>query len=513
MRKSLHHKLKGSIIFRKLSKYLNGGGDMKRLILLTLLMLGAVLGIQAQEVEFEEFSNELYGVQGLVPLGWESRGFGSYARGASADDVTAIFIQSAPLPVDTLLDALTTQLSLEEMPEAESQLEGELLWDIREAEASIQGMDFAFSIATSEVEGTTYIVLLQSLSEEHEALHETVFVPVVESVAPLVVEEDEEEVPYTVEEISFSNGDITLAGTLTTPEGDGPFPAVVLISGSGPQDRDESLAPLAAIKPFRDIADYLTRNGIAVLRYDERGVGESEGDYATATLEDFAADASAAVDYLLENGDYSAIGLIGHSEGGIIAPYLANTNENIDFVIGLAAPAVSMGELLVQQGRRVYGTMGLDEETVDAIAVQMELVFEAVMAEDDEALREAVIELIELQGGTAVDSQVDAAIAQVLGFKTIGYFDWDIEGNWSAVEQPILAIYGELDVQVDSFQNAPALEAATAENEDVTIVVFPDMNHILQTAETGGIEEYGTAPQEVMEDVLETMSDWILERF
>lgn len=487
---------------------------MKRLILILALLLTLALGIQAQDVEFVEFSNELYGVQGLVPANWESRGFGGYARAESETDLAAIFIQSAPIDADTLLNALKAQLNVEDIPEADSQIEGELLWDVRSMSSTIQGLDLSFSVATSEVEGTTYIILLQSLTEDHEALVESVFVPVVESVAPLAaVEETAEAVPYIVEEITFTSGDITLAGTLTIPEGAGPFPAVVLITGSGPQDRDESLAPLALIKPFRDIADYLTRNGIAVLRYDERGVAQSEGDYATATLDDFAADANAAVEFLVEYGNFSAIGLVGHSEGGIIAPYLASTSENVDFVIGLAAPAVPMRDLLIQQAWRIYRSMGLDEAEIEAIVAEMEIAYAALIAEDEEALRESVARLVELQGATPTDALIDTAVAQFQGFQRLGYLDWDIEGNWQAVEQPILGIYGELDIQVDSFQNAPALEAATAENEDATVVVFPTMNHILQDSETGSLEEYATAPQEVMEAVLQTMTDWILERF
>jgi pimeloyl-ACP methyl ester carboxylesterase len=499
---------------------------MKRLLLIVALLLSLVLVAQAQDVELVPFTDESFGVQGLVPDGWESRGFGSFARAESANDITALFIQSAPVPASTLLDALKGQLAVDEIPAPSGQIEGALTWDIRRIDTTIQGMDLSISLATAEVDKTSYLVLLQSLADEHDNLVETVFIPVVESIAPLAVAESTEEVPYRVEELSFPNGDIVLAGTLTIPEGEGPFPAVVLISGSGASDRDESTAPLAQIKPFRDIADYLSRNGIAVLRYDDRGVGESEGDAATVSLEILATDASAAVDFLVEREEFSAIGLIGHSEGGIIAPMVANTNENVAFVIGLGAPAVRMDALLLQQNRRLYAAMGLSDEGVEAIVAAQQAAFDAVVAGDDEALRLSVSQLIDLQvaalpeeereallAGASSDDLVELGISQYNALMTMGYFDWDVAAVWAEVEEPILAIYGELDVQVDSSQNAPALEEATAANEDVSILVLPTMNHILQEAETGAVQEYASLEQSVREDVLETISEWILERF
>jgi pimeloyl-ACP methyl ester carboxylesterase len=486
---------------------------MKRLLLILSFLLSMALFVQAQDITFVPFTDEAYGVQGLVPDAWEARGFGSYARAESANDITALFIQSAPIPADTLLNALKGQLGVDEIPESTEQIEGILTWDSRRLDTTIQGMDIAISLATAEVDNTTYLVLLQSLAEEHDALVESVFAPVVESVEPLLIVESTEEAPYPVEELTFTSGDISLSGTLTLPEGEGPFPAVVLLTGSGPQDRDESIAPLATIKPFRDIADYFARHGIATLRYDDRGVGESEGDFTTATLSDFAADASAAVDFLAAREEVSAIGVVGHSEGGMIAPFVATTNENVDFVIGLAAPAVDFADVMLQQNRRIYETLGVSDEDIDAIVAEASTGFDAVQAGDDEALLESTARLIVLQGAEATDDFVQAGANQIKSFHDIGYFDWDTPSYWSEVQQPILAIYGDLDVQVDSAQNAPALEEITAANEDVTLVVFPTMNHILQEAETGGLGEYGTLEQSVREDLLETMRDWILERF
>ena len=366
----------------------------------------------------------------------------------------------------------------------------------------------AVTLALTNEAGKSYLILLQSSPDEHAALQQSVFDPVLQSITPLSAEPTAE-TPYTSQDVSFPSGDVSMAGTLTLPPGDGPFPALVLVTGSGPQDRDESLAPVAEIKPFRDIADYLSRNGIAVLRYDDRGVGQSGGDYATATLADFVADASAAVDFLASRDDIGKIGLAGHSEGGIVVPQVANKNPHVDFVIGLAAPAVNMKDVMIQQNRRLFG-LSASQDQVDAVAAAASDAFDAVMSGDDTALRDKVAALIQAQTGQAATQQlIDVGVAQFQALKALGYFDIDVPGIWAQVKQPILAIYGTLDVQVDSQQNAPAMQADTADNRDVSVVVIDNMNHLMQEAKTGGVTEYATLDQHVMPKVLETLSSWL----
>ena len=151
------------------------------------------------------------------------------------------------------------------------------------------------------------------------------------------------------EQVEFINGEVTLAGTLTLPADDGLHPAVILISGSGPQDRDGAMPPIPAYTPFAAIADRLAQQGIAVLRYDDRGVGESSGEYIQADEEDFVEDAEAALEYLTSRKDIdsSRIGLIGHSEGGMIAAIVAGKRPGVGFVVSLAGPAVKGHELLL----------------------------------------------------------------------------------------------------------------------------------------------------------------------
>lgn len=500
---------------------------MKRFIILLIVMLiGSIVVAQEASEELVPFENNLFGVQGLIPDGWQSGGPGVYARNPTEGDVTQLIIQSAPLPRVALLGALRGQLGIEDLPEPEIQLETDFaIWDVYRVDLDVQGYELTLSLAVTNLEDVTYIAILQALREESPALHDTIFLPVVESLSAIGAGEDTVEKPYIEEEVTFSSGDVTLAGTLSLPEGEGLFPAVVLISGSGASDRDESLAPIAEIKPFRDIADYLTRNGIAVLRYDERGVGASTGDIASATLQDFRDDASAAVDYLASRDevDSSKIGLIGHSEGGAIAPEVSLTNDNVAFIIGLGAPAVPMFDILREQMRLLYAAVGVPDDIINEALIAHDNVRSAMQSDDEQAIRDALTALVTVQvnanvaaGGTETEitpELIDESFAQMSLPIMYSYLDYDVSSFWSQVEIPILAIYGELDLQVSAEQNIPVLEDLTSDNPDVVIVTIENMNHILQEAETGQFSEYATLEQTVMPELLDTISKWILGNF
>jgi len=481
---------------------------LARLISVLIISLIGLSLVQAQDIEFEAFESETFGLTGVVPVGWTNAAPGVYVRGESAADLTSLIIQSAPLPADTLLGALTGQLGIEEFPEPESELETDMgTWTVYLVELTTP-VEVNVTVATSEIEGTTYLVLLQSAPDEHEALLDAVFTPVIESLA-LPVEEEETDLSYTAEDITFESGDLTLAGTLTLPDGDGEYPVVVLVSGSGAQDRDESLPSVSEIKPFRDIAEYLAGQGIATLRYDERGVGESEGDFATADIYDFRDDASAAVDYLAERGGFSHIGVAGHSEGGAFAPEIGLTNDNVDFVIGLAGPTVRIIDISREQNQLLFAANGADEEQLAAIDAGFVAVIAAMEARDDEALRQAVFDLVTAQAGSEPDDEtLNTYVAQFETPILQSYVSYDPTPFWTDVDVPTLAIFGSLDLQVSAEQNIPVIEGV---NENITIVTIENMNHIFQEAETGVFTEYASLDPVVMPELLETMSEWILE--
>jgi hypothetical protein len=339
-----------------------------------------------------------------------------------------------------------------------------------------------------------------------------------------------EAVPYRQEEITFENGDVTLAGTLTLPAGDGPFPAVILISGSGQQNRDEEISLVPGYKPFRVIADALMRQGIAVLRYDDRGVGQSTGDPSQATTMDFAADAEAGIDALLARPEIAPeqIGVLGHSEGGSIAAMLAARNPNVAFVIGMAPPAVSGYDLLVKQIERVALASGLSADQAAQAAEQERQMLDFALDQDwqgaQDYLKQIMMDQIKAlpEDQRAALGDLEALAAQrippqIEALKTPwiqATLTYDVGQDWAKITVPVLALFGGLDAQVDVDQNRSALEAALgqAKNPDVTVKVFPEANHLFLQAKTGSPNEYATLPADFGPGFVETISDWLLAR-
>ena len=331
--------------------------------------------------------------------------------------------------------------------------------------------------------------------------------------------------PYTEREVTFSSGDVEIAGTLTVPEGRGPFPAAVLITGSGPQDRDETVF---GHRPFLVLADHLTRRGIAVLRCDDRGVGASSGSILAATTADFAADALAGL-RTLQSDDLIAddrIGLIGHSEGALAAAMAAARSDEVAFVVMLSGPGVPFTELLPRQIESIERAAGTSE---DAVAAQVALAREtlAIVAADlDETTRNARLDDIvrrefallpadQQPPAAALDDAVAAKVAvyACAWSRAIGSFD---PATYLArIEVPVLAIHGTLDLQVDPQQNVPRIRAALAraENDDTEVLILPGLNHLLQTATTGSPAEYAQIAETMAPIVLETITDWIATRF
>lgn len=326
--------------------------------------------------------------------------------------------------------------------------------------------------------------------------------------------------PYTAEEVAFDNPafpEVHLAGTLTLPEGEGPFPAAIMITGSGGQDRDETLLDH---KPFAVIADHLTRNGIAVLRFDDRGVGKSTGDYAAATSADLATDANAAFAYLRSRPEIrgEAIGMIGHSEGGMIGPIAMSGNPDVAYFVSLAGPGTGLVELMLSQRRLLVTQMGASAEQIDKQEPVMRALFEAIAgAETPEAGRAAALAVLtpEAKEALGLPAEVDGnlIVSQVSGPWYQYFLKYDPVPNWAAIKAPILALNGSLDLQVPATANLEAIRAATAGNPDVTIVELPGLNHLFQHATTGHVGEYRDIEETFSPEALELMSEWIRARF
>lgn len=330
--------------------------------------------------------------------------------------------------------------------------------------------------------------------------------------------------PYSVEEAAFAGGGegVTLAGTLTAPRGEGPHPAVVLLSGSGPQNRDEAIM---GHRPFLVLADHLTRQGIAVLRYDDRGVGGSTGDFGQATHEDFVSDALAAVAWLKQRSeiDPKRIGLVGHSEGGIVAPLAAVQRPgDIAFLVLLAGVGVPVEELLVRQGQDIARVMGADAGTLRKSTESQKAVF-ALLEEDLDRpeLERKLRELLQGQMAGLTDGQrqtlglSDAVLEGQLQTVLTPWFrkllGYDPRPTLRQVKCPVLAVNGEKDLQVAAKENLAAIASAlkTGGNSQGETVEFPGLNHLFQTCTTGAIVEYGQIEETMAPASLGKVSGWI----
>jgi fermentation-respiration switch protein FrsA (DUF1100 family) len=330
---------------------------------------------------------------------------------------------------------------------------------------------------------------------------------------------------YVTEDVTFFNEEaaITLAGTLTKPKGEGPFAAAVLVSGSGPQDRDETLMNH---KPFLVIADHLTRKGMLVLRFDDRGFGESEGVFATATTLDHASDALAATRYLLSRDEVEKkkVGVIGHSEGGMIAPIVATRNEEVAFIVLLAGPGVNGRDILVEQSSLMAAVSGATSAEVELNAKVLSTVLDAVIeSESMENIDEIVnarldkleaeieeaqmpqFEFIRKAAGSQLEQLTSPWMKFLLSYEPIPVLE--------QLKCAILVLNGEKDLQVPAAQNLPVIEAAlkNSGHKEFKIMELPGLNHLFQTCETGSPAEYAVITETFSPNALDAISDWLLE--
>ena len=331
--------------------------------------------------------------------------------------------------------------------------------------------------------------------------------------------------PYKVENVFYENktAGVKLAGTLTMPDKGGSFTAVLLITGSGPQNRDEELF---GHKPFLVLADYLTRCGIAVLRVDDRGVGESTGNFAAATTKDFASDALAGVEYLKSRKEINPkeIGLIGHSEGGMIAPMVADETGDVAFIVLMAGPGITGEQILLTQTEAMEKLSGVKEEEIKKGLEIDKKMYDIIKGDKDsvqtvEELRKVFDEsyngLSSEQKKQAGDPE--AAFANVRKQLMSPWFRYFAGSNpypvLEKVKCPVLAIDGSKDVQVLPEQNLSAIKNALQKggNKSFEVKELPGLNHLFQTANTGLPVEYGSIEETISPAALQAIGEWILK--
>lgn len=328
--------------------------------------------------------------------------------------------------------------------------------------------------------------------------------------------------PYYEEEVVFQNkeANITLAGTLTLPSKNGTFPVAILISGSGPQDRDETFM---GHKPFLVLADHLTKQGIGVLRFDDRGQGESTGDFGSATTEDFSKDVLSAIAYLKtrNNIDKKYIGLIGHSEGGIIAPLAANQTKDVSFMVLLASTGISGTELSVMQSKTLREFPVKDEEAYEentrkAIAIvtsnksESEIKAE-LTAHYNDFLRPILsgLNVPEKNINTFITSQVNTSIKPWSRY----FLQYNPADEIEKLQIPVLSLNGSKDTQVNAQINQNGIREALIKggNKDYKILELENLNHFFQECETGKMDEYRKIEQTFSPIALKEVSSWVLE--
>jgi uncharacterized protein len=321
--------------------------------------------------------------------------------------------------------------------------------------------------------------------------------------------------PYHDEDVSYDNKvqNVTLAATLTIPQGKGPFPAVVLITGSGPQDRDETLL---GHKPFLVLSDYLTRHGVAVLRADDRGIAKSTGDFKTATTADFATDTEAGIAYLKTRAevDPHKIGLIGHSEGGVIAPMIAARNKDVAFIVMMAGTGVPGDEVIAAQSEAIAVASGKDPAEAAKNATKEREMLKLVETEKDETVLDKELTEKMKASGDVPEAQIGLQIEQLTSPWFRYFLTYDPATALRKVTCPVLALNGSLDKQVLPSQNLPPIRKALAEsgNQHVEVDELPGLNHLFQTAKTGSPSEYSQIEETISPLALEKISIWILKQ-
>jgi fermentation-respiration switch protein FrsA (DUF1100 family) len=329
--------------------------------------------------------------------------------------------------------------------------------------------------------------------------------------------------PYAAQDVSVSSAPgVTLACTRLVPQGTGPFPAVVFVTGSGPQDRNEALL---GHEPFLVISDYLARHGIASLRCDDRGVAKSTGNFRGATSADFAVDADSALEFLRRQPGIAPtrVGILGHSEGGLIAPIVASHDPHVAFLVLMAGPGLRGDSILILQQRLISAANGEPQAQIDEMTWANRKLFRAVIASSDsadaarrvDATRREILDSVPAEGKALAARQLDEAVAQLLAPWMRYFLKYDPVPALRSVKVPVLALNGALDLQVPPKPDLAAIDTAlrAAGNKDYRVVELPGLNHLFQTARTGAVGEYSQIEETTAPVALETIAQWINAHF
>ncbi len=471
-----------------------------------------------------------------VPVGWSNASTPDHAAFVHEDPEAAIYVVAAPGEEDqvalaalqVLIDAGLEESFLATPLQAAPVALPSGVWTQR---IYHHGDGDLIAVVSLEQAGVTYLLLAKGSQAAFTEVVNAAVNPMLLGIALAAQEEDvDEELPYFAEDVTFDRQGLAFSGTLTLPAGEGPHPAIILISGSGAQDRDGAHPSLAGYRPFRWLADHLTREGIAVLRFDERGTGASEGDHDAATSADFALDNEAALDFLRDRADIDAaqVGLLGHSEGGLIAAMIAARNPDVAFVVSMAGPALPYSDVVVKQTERILEATGASDEAVAAAVARQRTLVDLAVAEAWDEMDALLVDLMLEQLGALPEDQragigdLEAfaraqAATQVDAFRNPWmhfFLTYDPAQDWAQITVPVLALFGALDTQVDVAQNQRVMEAALADagTTDVTTEVFPTANHLFQEAVTGGPDEYLSLEMQFAPGVMEAISAWLRER-
>lgn len=335
--------------------------------------------------------------------------------------------------------------------------------------------------------------------------------------------------PYIAEDLEYTSvrTGLRYGATLTLPDGDGPFPAVVLITGSGAQDRDESIF---GHKPFAVLADFLTRHGLIVLRVDDRGVGKSTGNFSTSTSADFAEDVNASLDFLKmqPKANKSKLGLIGHSEGGMIAPMVAVQRKDIEFIVLLAGPGEKIPKLLAEQNAALLKSAGINKDAVQSFetfypSLMQSITVSKSVGEAKRQINQAldqwkkstpknyVLATTGIYNDSSQKSYVENLTAVMYTPWFLYFLNYDPAPNLEKLKCKVLALNGEKDVQVIASSNLAGIQQALEKHGQAkfTVSEIPQLNHLFQTCNKCTLQEYAELEETFSPLALSIISDWI----
>jgi len=329
--------------------------------------------------------------------------------------------------------------------------------------------------------------------------------------------------PYIAEDVYFTNKEakVTFAGTLTIPKGKGPFPSALLISGTGQHDRNSAMMDH---RPFLVLADHLTCMGIAVLRYDDRGTGYSTGLFSKATTKDFAEDAIAGITYLRSRTeiDHDLIGLVGHSEGSVVAAMVAARLQNIAYVVMLSGMGISGDMTLIRQTEAIAKASGIDEEIIGANISLQKKIYAVLKNSSNHQTLEKKLHNIYLSQVSALgqgineemELQIQEHISQVTSPWFLYFVKYDPQADLARVKCPIFILFGEKDLQTPPQFHIPPIKQSFRPNgtSQTTVKIMPGLNHLFQNAETGLVSEYNKISETISPSVLQLIGEWILEK-